>query len=198
MYRVLSTGSKFGNDDPYVDSIMTEITDHWFARLKRTRTFRGGVYTGGCSTFVCAPDMGRKTGALPCGHLAADPSYSDSINAVPGEDRNGPTAAVKSAFSYDQTEVGSGFVFQLRFDKKFFATEVGMEAFLQLAKTYFANGGQQMSINVLSSEELKEAQSHPEQYRDLVVRVGGYSDYFVNLCKELQDNVIARSSHTYG
>jgi len=195
MYRVLSSGSKFGNDDPYVDSIMTEITDHWFARLKHTRTFRGGVYTGGCSTFVCAPDMGRKTGALPCGHLKADPGYSDSVNAVPGEDRSGPTAAVKSALCYDQTEVCSGFVFQLRFDRKMFATETGMEAFLQLAKTYFLNGGQQMSINVLSAEELKEAQLHPEKYGDLVVRVGGYSDYFVNLCKELQDNVIARSSH---
>ena len=195
MLAVLSRGPKFGNDDPYVDAIMTEITDHWFARLKSTRTFRGGRNAGGCSTFTNSPYMGRSVGALPCGHRAGDESYSDSINATLGQDRHGPTAAVKSAMCYDQTEVTSGFVFQLRFDKKAFATEKGLDSFLQVAKTYFAGGGQQMSINVLSAEDLAEAQAHPEKYGDLIVRVGGYSDYFVRLSKGLQDNIIARTSH---
>jgi len=196
MKAVLTNGPKFGNDDPYVDDIMKDITDHWFAYLKTIYTFRGGRYGGGCSTFVCAPNMGRATGTLPCGHLSQDPSYSDSINAVPGQDRHGPTAAVKSTLVYDHTEVISGFVFQLRFDKKLFATENGMNSFLDLAKAYFKNGGQQMSINVLSHEELLEAQKHPENYRDLVVRVGGYSDYFVNISADLQNNIIARTSHS--
>ena len=195
MRAVLTSGPKFGNDNPYVDSIMTDITDHWFARLKMSRTFRRGRNAGGCSTFVNSPGVGKKCGTLPCGHLAGDPNFSDSINAVPGLDRNGPTAAVKSALAYDQTEVTSGFVFHLRFEKKVFATEKGMDSFLQLAKVYFANGGQQMSINVLSPEDLLEAQKHPEKYGDLIVRVGGYSDYFIRISKDLQDNVIARTSH---
>ena len=96
---------------------------------------------------------------------------------------------------YDQTEVTSGFVFQLRFDKKLFATEKGMESFINLAKAYFAGGGQQLSINVLSAEDLIDAQEHPEQYGDLIVRVGGYSDYFVRLPRDLQDNIIARTNY---
>jgi formate C-acetyltransferase len=195
LYNVLSRGPKFGNDDPYVDTIMTQITDHWFAHLKAHRTFRGGVYTGGCSTFTGSPGMGKQTGALPCGHRAGEAAYSDSINAELGQDRHGPTAAIKSALSYDQTEVTSGFVMQLRFEKKLFATEKGQDSFLQLAKSYFQNGGQQLSINVLSAEELRDAQLHPEKYGDLVVRVGGYSDYFTRLNKDLQDNIIARTSH---
>ena len=70
-----------------------------------------------------------------------------------------------------------------------------MESFVHLAKAYFAGGGQQLSVNVLSGEELKEAQKHPEKYGDLIVRVGGYSDYFVRLSRDLQDNVIARTEY---
>ena len=195
MRAVLMTAPKFGNDDPYVDSIMKELSDHWFAYLKTKRTFRGGKFAGGCSTFSRAANNGRACGALPNGHLSGDPMFADCIGAVPGQDVCGPTAAVKSALVYDQTEVTSGFVFQLRFDKKLFATEKGMESFINLAKAYFAGGGQQMSINVLSAEDLAEAQKHPEQYGDLIVRVGGYSDYFVRLSKDLQDNIIARTNY---
>ena len=93
------------------------------------------------------------------------------------------------------TEVTSGFVFQLRFDKRLFATEKGMESFVNLAKAYFSGGGQQLSVNVLSADELLDAQVHPENYGDLIVRVGGYSDYFVRLSRDLQDNIIARTTY---
>lgn len=195
MRTVLANGPKFGNDDPYVDGIMKELSVHWFAYLKTKRTFRGGKFAGGCSTFSRAANNGRCCGALPNGHLSGDPMFADCIGAVPGQDVCGPTAAVKSALVYDQTEVTSGFVFQLRFDKKLFATEKGMDSFIHLAKAYFNGGGQQLSINVLSAEELVKAQEHPEQYGDLIVRVGGYSDYFVRLPRDLQDNIIARTSY---
>ena len=195
MRTVLGTAPKFGNDDPYVDGIMKELSDHWFAYLKTKYTFRGGAFAGGCSTFSRAANNGRCCPALPNGHLRGDPMFADCIGAGPGQDVCGPTAAVKSALVYDQTEVTSGFVFQLRFDKAVFGTEKGMESFIHLAKAYFAGGGQQLSINVLSADELREAQIHPEQYGDLIVRVGGYSDYFVRLSRDLQDNVIARTSY---
>lgn len=195
MRTVLMSAPKFGNDDPYVDSIMKDVSSHWFAYLKTKRTFRGGHFAGGCSTFSRAANNGRACGALPNGHLSGDPMFADCIGAVPGQDVCGPTAAIKSALVYDQTEVTSGFVFQLRFDKQLFATEKGMESFVALAKTYFAGGGQQMSINVVSAEELIDAKIHPELYGDLIVRVGGYSDYFNNLSGDLQENIIARTSY---
>ncbi|MBE6540978.1 MAG: hypothetical protein E7672_00805 [Ruminococcaceae bacterium] len=193
MRAVLKTAPHFGNDDPYVDTLMKEISDHWFAYLKTKSTFRGGRFAGGCSTFRRAANNGLACGALPNGLLEEESIFADSIGATPGRDVSGPTAAVKSALVYDQTEVASGFVFQLRFDKKLFATPKGMESFINLAKTYFAGGGQQLSINVLSAEDLIEAQKHPENYGDLVVRVGGYSDYFTSLKKPMQDNIIART-----
>ena len=94
---------------------------------------------------------------------------------------------------YRQTEAGSGFITQLKFAKSLFCTEDGMKAFIALAKTYFDNGGQQLSINVLDRQALLDAQKHPELHRDLIVRVGGYSEYFGNLTPELQQNVIDRS-----
>ncbi|MBQ2546723.1 MAG: hypothetical protein II557_10565, partial [Clostridia bacterium] len=195
MRAVLMTAPKFGNDDPYVDAIMKEVSDHWFAYLKTKHTFRGGTFAGGCSTFSRAANNGRACPALPNGHLRGDPMFADCIGAVPGQDVCGPTAAVKSALVYDQTEVTSGFVFQLRFDKALFATEKGMSSFVSLAKSYFKGGGQQLSVNVLNPEELKDAQAHPERYGDLIVRVGGYSDYFVRLSRDLQDNIIARTNY---
>ena len=195
MRAVLMTAPKFGNDDPYVDDIMKALSGHWFAYLKTKHTFRGGTFAGGCSTFCRAAYNGRACPALPNGHLRGDPMFADCIGAVPGRDTHGPTAAVNSALVYDQTEVASGFVFQLRFDKAVFGTEKGMESFLHLAKTYFAGGGQQLSVNVLSGGDLKDAREHPERYGDLIVRVGGYSDYFVRLPEDLQDNIIARTEY---
>lgn len=195
MRTVLMTAPKFGNDDSYTDDIMRLVSEHWFAYLKTKRTFRGGKFAGGCSTFNRAAGNGRACGALPNGHLSGDPMFSDCIGAVPGRDVCGPTAAIKSALTYDQTEVTSGFVFQLRFDKQLFATEKGEDAFINLAKAYFAGGGQQLSVNVLSSDELKCARENPENYGDLIVRVGGYSDYFVRLPHDLQDNIIARTEY---
>lgn len=195
MRATLKTAPHFGNDDEYVDSIMKEVSDHWFAYLKTKSTFRGGKFAGGCSTFSRAANRGAACAALPNGLLEEESLYADSIGATPGKDVNGPTAAIKSALVYNHTEVTSGFVLQLRFDKKLFATEKGMESFINLAKTYFGGGGQQLSINVLSPEDLREAQKHPEKYGDLIVRVGGYSDYFTRLSKGLQDNIIARTNY---
>ena len=94
---------------------------------------------------------------------------------------------------YKQTEACSGFVTQMKFDRRLFASENGKRAFTNMAKTYFAGGGQQLSINVLDRQALLDAKAHPEKYRGLIVRVGGYSDYFCNLSADLQQNVIDRA-----
>ncbi len=201
MYREFGNyEAKFGNDNDEADTLGAEILRHYFTEMAKYRTFRdpvGGIYGGGMSTFQRTGRYGGTCGASASGRHKGSGLIADSIGAVPGRDTNGPTAVIKSALKYDQRLAKSGFVLQLKFDKKLFNTEKGREAFVNLVKTYFANGGQQLSVNVLSQEELLEAKKHPEEHRNLIVRVGGFSDYFVNLSDALQDNIIARSVQSF-
>ncbi len=184
---------KFGNDIEEVDRITARALNRFFAVLKRNNTYRGGVFTGGCSTFNRAADYGRQTAALPNGKLKGEPLLADSIAATPGRGTNGPTAQIKSVLRYNQIDACSGFVFQNKFEKKIFNSEKGKASFIALAKAYFAGGGQQYTVTVVSPEDLLDAKEHPENHRNLIVRVGGYSDYFINLDEALQDNVIERT-----
>lgn len=196
LYKKFSTYKKFGNDDEYVDSIAAAVFKDFSEYLLTKHTFRGGIYGSGLSTFNRSASYGEKVGAMPNGKHKADPLLADSIGAVPGCDVNGPTAAINSCMKYEQKLAKSGFVMQLKFDKKLFASPKGLESFINLAKTYFENGGQQLSINVLSAEELIDAKTHPELHKDLIVRVGGYSAYFTEISPDLQDNIIARTNHS--
>ncbi|MBR4206645.1 MAG: hypothetical protein IKQ92_14320 [Clostridia bacterium] len=186
---------RFGNDSEFVDGIAKELVDHFNRYLLGIQTVRGGWYGGGCSPFNRAAHYGHALGALPDGHRKFAPLIADSIGAVPGTDVNGPTALLNSCLSFDHTLPTSGFILNVKFDRDLFRTKAGEEAFLALAKSYFERRGQQLSVTVVSEEELRDAQAHPEAHRDLIVRVGGYSDYFVNLSRDLQDNVIARTSY---
>ncbi len=193
LHRDFSGCEKFGNDIEAVDGITAKILNRFFTVLKRHKTYRGGVFTGGCSTFNRAAKYGSQTAALPNGKLKGEPLLADSIAATPGRDVNGPTAHIKSVLKYNHTDACSGFVFQNKFEKKLFCSEKGKASFIALAKTFFAGGGQQYTVSVVSPEDLVDAKAHPENHRNLIVRVGGYSDYFVNLNPELQDNVIERT-----
>ncbi len=193
LYDDFANYHKFGNDIEDVDLIAKELVDYFNDYCLTKETFRGGVFGGGCSTFDRAAKYGGAIGALPNGKRYNSTTLADSIGATPGQDTNGPTALLNSVMNFDQVKAKSGFVLNLKFNKTLFNTENGLNAFTALAKTYFANGGQQLSVAVLSTEELREAQKHPELYKNLVVRVGGYSDYFNNLSPELQENIIMRS-----
>ncbi len=184
---------KFGNDIEAVDQITARVLGRFFTVLKRNNTYRGGIFTGGCSTFNRAAGYGEQTAALPNGKLKGEPLLADSIAATPGRDTSGPTAQIKSVLNYNHTDACSGFVFQNKFEKKMFCSEKGKASFIALAKTYFAGGGQQYTVTVVSPEDLLDAKEHPENHRNLIVRVGGYSDYFINLDAELQKNVIERT-----
>ncbi|MBP5299922.1 MAG: hypothetical protein J6Y80_00825, partial [Victivallales bacterium] len=148
---------KFGNDLPEPDEFCAQIVDHFMQELKKHRTFRGGIYTGGCSPFARAAENGAACAALPNGKRAHEANFADAIGATPGNDTHGPTALLKSLMHYRQTEAGSGFITQLKFAKSLFCNEKGMNAFIALAKAYFDNGGQQLSINVLDRQALLDA-----------------------------------------
>jgi len=195
LYRDFSSCEKFGNDIAQVDEITAEITNYFLRELKLHRTYRGGIYMGGCSPEARIASYGKAIGALPNGKRRGAPMLADSISATPGCDMQGPTAAVRSALRYDQTEAGSGFIFQVKFEKKTFCTEKGRDSFINLAKTYFAGGGQQITTTVVSADELRDAKEHPEAHESLKVRIGGYSGYFNEFDPELQDNIIARTEH---
>ena len=195
LYRDFSSCEKFGCDCEGVDQLTTGAFNYFLTLLKRTHTYRGGVYAGGCSPFSRAADHGKAVGALPNGKRKGSPMFADCLGAVPGCDTKGPTALIKSALGYDQVNAGSGDVFQVKFDKKVFNTDKGKETFITLAKAYFAGGGQQFTVTVVSPEELLDAQKNPDLHRDLIVRVGGYSDYFVNISPDLQENVIKRTMY---
>ena len=193
LHRDFKSCEKFGNDIEDVDEITARVLNRFFTVLKRNNTYRGGIFTGGCSTFNRAAGYGSRIAALPNGKRKGEPLLADSIAATPGRDTNGPTAQIKSVLRYNHTDACSGFVFQNKFEKKLFCSEKGKASFIALAKAYFAGGGQQYTVTVVSPEDLLDAKKHPENHGNLIVRVGGYSDYFVNLDAALQDNVIERT-----
>ena len=186
---------KFGNDDPYTDGIGAEIVDFCNSYLLTKKTERGGIYSGGCSPFDRAANNGLATGPLPNGKRRGEHLFGDSIGATPGRDIKGPTALLNSCLAFDHSLAGSGFILNLKFDKTLFNCEKGKDAFVTLAKSYFESGGQQLSVSIVSRDELLDALENPENHRDLIVRVGGFSAYFVDLSRALQENIIARTNY---
>ena len=193
LWRDFSSYHKFGNDEPDVDAIYAAITDHLYRYFQTKKTWRGGVFGVGCSTFHRAPNYGFHLGALPNGKKKGEKLLADSIGASPGCDKCGPTALLSSVMQGNQYLATSGNVLQMKFNKAQFCTETGKAAFIALAKAYFAGGGQTLQINVVSREELLDAVDHPERHGDLLVRVGGFSQYFIKLPPPLQENIIART-----
>ena len=201
LYEDFSTYHKFGNDIDDVDELYGEVSDTLYAYAQTKETWRGGKFGLGCSTFNRSANYGYHLGALPngkkCGfhpdRSRADTNLGESIGPVPGCDTHGPTATLNSVLHCNQRLATSGNVMQLKFIKSQFATDAGMDAFVALAKTYFLRGGQTLQINVVSQEDMIDAVEHPEKHKDLVVRVGGFSTYFIRLERGLQENIIKRT-----
>ena len=196
IYKILRESKlRFGNDMDYVDEIAKDLVDYYNSYLLTKPTVRGGFFGGGCSPYTRAAEHGEAVGALPNGKREEEYLFGDSIGATPGYDVNGPTALLKSCLKFDHTLPTSGFILNIKFDRKLFGTEKGIEGFLSLYRAYFGNKAQQLSVTVVSREDLLDAVENPDAHRDLIVRVGGFSDYFVNLGRELQENVIARTDY---
>ncbi|MBE6999395.1 MAG: hypothetical protein E7428_04345 [Ruminococcaceae bacterium] len=195
LWRDFSGYHKFGNNIQEVDHIYAHITDHVYRYFRTKKTFRGGFYGVGCSTYHRAPNYGFHCGALPNGKKRGEKLLADSIGATPGNDVNGPTSLLLSVMQGNQYLATSGNVLQMKFLKSQFCKPEGRAAFTALAKTYFSQGGQTLQINVLSPEDLLDAQINPEKHKNLIVRVGGFSEYFVKLPEPLQANIIKRTEH---
>lgn len=193
LYYDFSRYEKFGNHGEETDNIYKEVIEHFYNYLLTKETFRGGKYGGGCSPFNRAAAFGIKVGALPNGKKKSSPLLADSIGAVPGCDKNGATSLLCSVLAADHTLAKSGHILNLKFNKEQFSSQENRRAFLALIKTYFEQKGQQLSVSVVSADDLIKANSNPELYKNLIVRVGGYSDYFTALSSELRENILKRT-----
>ena len=136
--------------------------------------------------------LGRETGATPDGRRAGFP-FADGCGPAQGNECNGPTAAVLSVTSWSHSDMIGGLAYNLKFNASLFQTQEGFNGLKALLLTFLRRGGFEAQVNVVNNETLKEARANPEAYRDLVVRIGGYTDYFTRLSLEMQDELIQRT-----
>jgi len=184
---------KFGNDDDYADAILRDVFDAFFGEIDGKRNTKGGNYRVNYLSTTCHVYFGSRTGATADGRHAWEP-LSDGISPVQGADRNGPTAVIKSAAKMDHARTG-GTLLNQKFTPQLLAGEDGLDNVAHLVRSYFRLGGHHIQFNVVTAATLRAAQAEPEKYRDLIVRVAGYSDYFCDLTRALQDEIIARTEH---
>jgi formate C-acetyltransferase len=185
---------KYGNDDAYADAILAQVFDMFFDEINGRPNTKGGQYRVNYLSTTCHVYFGSVTGATPDGRREWEP-LSDGISPVQGADRKGPTAVIKSAAKMDHARTG-GTLLNQKFTPKIVEGEEGIDHMAHLVRSYFKLDGHHIQFNVVTAETLREAQARPEQHRDLIVRVAGYSDYFCDLTPALQNEIIARTEQT--
>jgi trans-4-hydroxy-L-proline dehydratase len=189
----LNKAPKFGNDDDYADNIMKRVFESYFKAIDGRPNTRGGRYCINLLPTTCHVYFGSVIGALPDGRRAGAP-LSEGISPVQGTDRHGPTAVLKSVAKMDHLRTG-GTLLNLKFTPQLLSTEKGLQSLVQLIRTHFSLDSHHIQFNVVDVETLKKAKADPENYRDLIVRVAGYSDYFCDLSEALQEEIIGRTEH---
>jgi formate C-acetyltransferase len=191
--RLWNRTPRYGNDDPAADDLLRQVFDAVHRIVEGYPNTRGGEHHVNYLSTTCHVYFGSKVGATPDGRRAGQP-VSDGISPVQGVDTQGPTAVLKSASRMDHVRTG-GTLLNLKFTPSLFEDEGALDRLSHLVRGYFTLGGHHLQFNVVTADTLRDAQAHPEQHRDLIVRVAGYSDYFCDLTSPLQDEIIARTEH---
>ncbi len=190
---LLNKTPKFGNDDNYADQIMVDLFEAYFDAVDGRPNTKGGKYRINLLPTTVHVYFGSVIGATPDGRLKNRP-LSEGISPVQGADRHGPTAVIKSAAKMDHARTG-GTLLNQKFTPQLLQDDDGLNKLTQMVRTYFKLDGHHIQFNVVDADILRAAQKNPEQHRDLIVRVAGYSDYFCDLGPELQEEIIARTEH---
>jgi formate C-acetyltransferase len=183
---------KYGNDIPEVDLLVKLATDILFDTLKDFETYRGGPFVGSLLPVASYVAFGMTTGATPDGRKAKE-RLADGISPTTGMDVNGPTAVFKSVCRIDHRRCPNGVIFNQKINPAVISSQEGMRKFIELIRTYVKMGGGHIQFNVVSADMLKDAQKNPEKHRGLVVRVAGYSAFFHEIHRDVQDSIIART-----
>ena len=192
--QLMNKTPHFGNDQDYADEIMVDIFNAFYQEVNGRPNTKGGVYRINMLPTTCHVYFGSFISATAEGRRAWEP-LSEGISPVQGNDRLGPTAVIKSASKLDHARTG-GTLLNLKFTPQVLEGEEGLDKLAHLVRSYFKLGGHHVQFNVVSAKTLRAAQAEPEKYRDLIVRVAGYSDYFCDLSEALQEEIIARTEHT--
>jgi formate C-acetyltransferase len=182
---------KYGNDDDYADDVMRSVFEAYFQAIDGRPNTKGGRYRINLLPTTVHVYFGSVMGATPDGRKAGLP-LSEGISPVQGADRQGPTAVLKSAAKMDHGRTG-GTLLNMKFNPQVVEGEDGLDNLKDLIRSYFRLDGHHIQFNVVDAETLRQAQARPEEYQNLIVRVAGYSDYFVDLGKDLQNEIIART-----
>ncbi len=185
---------RFGNDAPAVDALAHRLSGEVFAELQRYAPWRGGKFIAGTLMFVTYGWFGAPVGATADGRGSGEP-VSDSAGPVQGRDTHGPTAMLRSVAQLQQQRAPGTLVVNIRFAAELFDTPEGRAQLKAMIRTYFHLGGLQLQVNVVDQAVLRDAMAHPDRHADLVVRMGGYSEYFTRLDAPLQASVLARTEH---
>jgi pyruvate formate-lyase/glycerol dehydratase family glycyl radical enzyme len=191
--RLVHRSPKFGNDDDRADEIAQWLFDAYFDAIDGRPNTKGGRYRVNLLPTTVHIFFGEMVGATADGRRAGLP-LSDGISPVQGADTRGPTAVVRSVGKIDHVRTG-GTLLNQRFLPDVLRDEEGLRKLADLVRTYFRYDGHHIQFNVVDSDTLRRAQTTPNEYRDLIVRVAGYSDFFNNLDRPLQDEIISRTAH---
>ena len=192
-YDYIYDTPKYGNDDDYADNHAVDVFEIFYDAVNGRPTPRGGVHRINMLPTTSHVYFGSVTSATADGRKAWTP-LSEGISPFQGVDRQGPTAVIKSASKIDHLRTG-GTLLNQKFSPKFFEDEDNYANLTALIRSYFSTDGHHIQFNVIDADTLREAQKHPEMFRDLIVRVAGYSDYFNDLGEDLQNEIIRRTEH---
>ena len=182
---------KYGNDDDYADDQARLVFEMFFEAVDGHPTSIGGIHRINMLPTTSHVYFGSVIGALPDGRKAKQP-LSEGISPFQGADTKGPTAVLNSAAKIDHLRTG-GTLLNQKFSPDFFDGEDAIKKLTSLIRSYFRMSGHHIQFNVVSASTLRDAQKSPEKYRDLIVRVAGYSDYFNDLGEDLQNEIIGRT-----
>ena len=193
MRQLLIQGApKYGNDIPYVDMLAREALDIYLDEIEKYGNGRGGRFVVGLTAITSNITFGKLAGATPDGRKAKE-VLAEGASPAAGRDTHGPTASMKSVTKLDHVRLMKGMIYNQKFSLPVIDTPEGIHKFTQLLRGYCDLNGAQVQYNVISRDTLLDAQEHPDNYRDLVVRVAGYSAFYTELSKQVQDQIIRRT-----
>ncbi|MEA1896283.1 MAG: glycyl radical protein [Bacteroidota bacterium] len=192
-HKLVYQTPKYGNDDDYADAQAVQVFEMFFKVVDGRSTPRGGTFRINMLPTTSHIYFGSKIGTMPDGRKAFQ-ALSEGISPVQGADNSGPTSVLKSAAKIDHLKTG-GTLLNQKFTPSFFRDEKSIHRVGDLVRAYFKMMGHHIQFNVVGAGTLRDAQTHPEKHRDLIVRVAGYSDYFNDLGEDLQNEIIRRTEH---
>jgi formate C-acetyltransferase len=190
--KLVNRAPKYGNDDDYVDQLAKFAGRIYCEEVEKYKNPRGGFFNPGLYPVSAHVPLGRNTAAMPSGRKAKTP-LADGVSPTHGSDKMGPTAVINSVGKLDHIIASNGTLLNQKFHPMVLKEEKGLQSLANLIRVYFELNGKHIQFNVVDSNTLREAQKNPEKYMGLVIRVAGYSAFFTQLSRDMQDDIIERT-----